>query len=305
MGERPAVTDSPVGSDPVLKPVLTVSSVLRSASHDFRRAAIETPDLDARLLLAEALSVGTAAVHSQADCGVPPATAERFSAFCSRRLAGEPVHRIIGRRAFYAHEFHLSPGTLEPRPDTETLVEVAKAEMARVLATRSAMTFADLGVGTGAIVVSLLALFPAATAVGVDISDDALATARRNGEEAGVAARLRLIRSHYCCEIDGPLDLVVSNPPYIPSAHIGNLSREVREHDPVTALDGGADGLDAYRAIASDAHRVLRPAGAVIVEIGVGQAPDVLRIFAERGFAVEGEHRDLGGVLRVLKFRDR
>ena len=281
----------------------TVANVLRSAIDDLNRGGIETPALDARLLLAEALGLEASAVHSQARGPVPPAAAKRFSDFCARRMLGEPVHRIIGRRAFYEHEFRLSSGTLEPRPDTETLVEVARAEMKRIFAMQPAVVFADLGVGTGAIAVSLLALFPKARAIGVDISEDALATTQRNGEDAGVSDRLHLLHSDYCAAIEGPLDLVMSNPPYIRSCDIESLSREVREHDPLAALDGGTDGLDGYRAIAGGIRRVLRPGGAVILEIGADQSSDVRLIFAERGYVLDAESRDLSGVVRVLTFR--
>ena len=281
----------------------TVAAILRSSSDALKRGGIESPALDARLLLAEALGLEVSAVHSQARGPVPPGAAKRFSDFCVRRLGGEPVHRIIGRRAFYEHEFHLSSGTLEPRPDTEILVEVAKAEMERILASQPAMVFADLGVGTGAIVVSLLALFPSAGAIGVDISDDALATTRRNAEDAGVSDRLRLAHSDYCAGIEGPLDLVVSNPPYVRSIDIETLSREVREHDPMAALDGGADGLDGYHAIAEGVRRILRPGGAVIIEIGADQGNQVAQIFAGREHVLEAECRDLSGRVRVLTFR--
>ncbi len=280
-----------------------IDAVLRSASQAFDSADLASSGLDARLLLAEALGVQPSAIHSHAIGSVSSQAAERFAAFCARRLAGEPVHRIIGRRAFYEHEFRLSPGTLEPRPDTEVLVDVAKAEMARILAVQPTCTLADLGVGSGAIVVSLLALFPPATAIGVDICDDALATTRCNAEDAGVADRLTLVHSDYCTGIAGPFDLVVSNPPYIRSAEIEDLSREVREHDPVAALDGGPDGLDAYHAIAGGVRPVLRPGGAVIVEIGAGQGEDVRAIFAESGYPLEAETRDLSGIIRVLTFR--
>ena len=303
MADPTLVERAPGKGSPVPEAAPTVAVVLRSASDDLKRGGVESPVLDARLLLAEAMGLETSAVHSQARAPVPPGAAKRFSEFCARRLGGEPVHRIIGRRAFYEHEFHLSSGTLEPRPDTETLVAVAKVEMERIIAVQPAMVFADLGVGTGAIIVSLLALFPKARAIGVDISDDALATTRRNGEGAGVSDRLHLVHSDYCTGIEGPLDLVVSNPPYIRSSEIESLSREVREYDPVAALDGGPDGLDGYRAIAAGVRRILRPCGAVILEIGAGQADHVAQIFAGRGYALETESCDLSGLVRVLTFR--
>ena len=303
MAESSGIEFAPGSADPQTEPAPTIAVALRSASDALRQAGIEMPMLDARLLLAEALGVPASAIHSQASGLVSPEAATRFADCQVRRMAGEPVHRIIGRRAFYRHEFALSPGTLEPRPDTETLVEVASTEMQRILRSQASLAFADLGVGTGAIVVSLLALYPQATAVGVDISPDALATSLCNAESAGVADRLQLLACDYCAGIAGPLDLVVSNPPYIRSGEIKNLSREVREHDPIAALDGGPDGLDAYRSIASGVGPILNSNGAIILEIGLGQAADVAAIFSQAGFSLEAQKADLNGIVRVLTFR--
>lgn len=262
--------------------------------------AIPTPELDARLLLAEATGAGPAEIHRHSARPVAGNQIETFAGLLERRIAGEPVHRIIGRRAFYEHEFALSPETLEPRPETEILVEVARPLVEAAIAASGRCLFADVGTGTGAIAVSLLALCPAAEAVAIDISEGALATARRNAGTAGVADRFFPVRADHLSPLGGRFDLIVSNPPYIPTSEIAELDIGVRRHDPMLALDGGADGLDAYRAIAGDAARLLRPGGAVILEIGQGQADGVEALFAAGGFAASRRTRDLSGIERVL-----
>lgn len=281
----------------------TLGDCLRDGQARLRAAGCDTPDLDARLLLAEICDRRPGEVHSASGAVVSATEAVRFDAVLARRASGEPVHRIIGRRAFYEHDFLLSPETLEPRPDTEVLVEEARKAMAAIVARKGRCVFADVGTGTGAIAVSLLALFAKAEAVALDISDGALQTARRNAIAAGVADRMLAVRANYLDAIGGPLELVVSNPPYIPHDDIAALSREVRNHDPLLALDGGADGLDAYRALAAGARRIVRSQGLVIVEIGVGQEGDVAAIFAAEGFILDAATRDLGGVIRVLTLR--
>ncbi|MEF2552927.1 peptide chain release factor N(5)-glutamine methyltransferase [Aurantimonas sp. A2-1-M11] len=282
---------------------LTRGDTLRAGARQLRAAGCDTPDLDSRLLLAEICGLRPGEIHSASGAIVPAADAERFAALLARRAAGEPVHRIIGRRAFYEHEFLLSPDTLEPRPDTEILVEEARKAMAEIVARTGACRLADVGTGTGAIAVSLLALFDTATAFAIDISEGALETARRNAEAAGVADRMLALRANYLDGIGGPLDLVVSNPPYISHRDIAALAREVRDHDPWPALDGGPDGLDAYRALSAGARGILTPGAPAIVEIGEGQADDVTAIFAAEGFSRIAATRDLGDRIRVLSFR--
>lgn len=280
------------------------AGLLRGAGARFREAGLDTPDLDARLLLAECLGLEPGILAANAHVLVPDEAQARFAQWVDRRLAREPVYRIVGRRPFYEHDFLLSPGTLEPRSDTEILVDAARRELDTVLRRRRAARFCDIGTGTGAIAVSLLALFPAATGIAVDISDDALATAGENARRAGVADRLALRRSDYLAGVDGPLELVLSNPPYIPSSQIASLAPEVRGHDPRLALDGGPDGLDAYRAIAAQAPHVLTEDGALLLEIGAGQGPDVRAIVCDgHRFVFEGATRDLRGIERVLRFR--
>lgn len=289
---------------------LRLGDLYRSAALRLREAAacegaevapeIATPDLDARLLVAAAAGLASTAVHRASGLAVLPTAAERLAGFLARRIGGEPVHRIIGRRAFYEHDFALSAETLEPRPETEVLVDAARPVVEAAIAERGACLFADVGTGTGAIAVSLLALYPEARAVAIDLSVGALTTARRNAEAAGVAERFLPLVCDHLSALEGRLDLVLSNPPYIPTAEIERLSLAVRRHDPLLALDGGEDGLDAYRAISIDAARLDAPA--VILEVGFGQAADVEAIFAACGFACCGRKKDLADIERVVCF---
>ena len=274
-----------------------------AAEEEGRPPEIATPDLDAKLLTAEAAGLPPAEVHRASGLAVAAFAAERLDGLLARRIAGEPVFRIIGRRAFYEHEFALSAETLEPRPETEILVEVARPFIESAIATRGTCLFADIGTGSGAIAVSLLALYEQAVAVAVDVSAGALATARRNADAAGVKERFFPLAGDYLSALGGGVDLVLSNPPYIPTHDIAGLSPAVRQHDPRLALDGGPDGLDAYRAIAEGAARVLLPGAAVILEIGLGQADMVEAIFSAQGFAPHGRTRDLAGIERVLSLR--
>ena len=230
---------------------------------------------------------------------VTPEEAARLEHFVRRRLAGEPAARIIGVREFWGLPLQLSPETLVPRPDTETVVEAAleilHAEPRRPL------RIADLGTGSGAIMLALLSELPDAFGIGTDISVAALRTARGNARLLGFAARAAFAVCDYAAALKGPFDLMVSNPPYIRSADIGTLDTEVRDHDPHRALDGGADGLDAYRRIAPEAARLLAPGGAVVVEIGHRQSGDVEGLLAAAGLTLEGAPKtDLAGIRRAV-----
>ncbi len=213
--------------------------------------------------------------------GLLGAAAEKLEQFATRRAAGEPLSRIVGRREFWGLPLAISPDVLDPRPETETIVDAAIAlyrhrrpEVLRIL---------DLGVGSGALLCALLSEFPNARGVGVDLSAAAARVALGNIEACGFAGRADVRIGDWAADIGGPFDLIVSNPPYISRDEIAGLPREVREHDPRLALDGGSDGLDAYRAILPGAARLLSPGGWLMVEIGAGQADDVLALARGRG----------------------
>ena len=253
--------------------------------------------------MADALGLDAAGLVLEARRAVDEAAAVLVAARTARRAGGEPVHRILGRRAFYEHEFRLSPETLEPRPDTETLVDLCRDAFAEVIARQGSCRFADVGTGSGVIAVSLLALFPQATAVATDIAPGALATARDNARSAGVAERFHPVAMDHLSALAMPVDVVVSNPPYIRSAEIAELSPEVRDFDPRAALDGGADGLRSYHAIARQSAGCLAPDGHVLVEIGGGQRGDVAALFQGQGLVLAASAYDLRGVERALWFR--
>lgn len=279
---------------------MTTGEALAKARARLREAGLPEADLDARLLVGWSTGLDATGLFLREREPVDPNASARLEDALDRRLAGEPVHRIVGRRAFFDHEFHLSRETLEPRPDTEALVHLASRALSQGPAEP---LIADVGTGTGILAVSLLALHPKALCVATDLSEGALATAGRNAHEAGVAERFLPLRADFLAPFaDGSLDVVVSNPPYIPTGDLAGLSREVREHDPVLALDGGADGLVAYRAIVGEAERVLRPAGELLLEIGIGQEGDVARIAATHGFRLVARERDLSGIVRALRF---
>jgi len=212
------------------------------------------------------------------------------------------VHRILGYREFYGLRLSLSAETLEPRPDTETLVD-AILPFARATAERlGECNILDLGTGTGAIALALLSAVPVATATGVDISLDALSTAARNAAELGLGGRFKALNSNWFEKVSGRYHVIASNPPYIPGRDIGNLQDEVRDFDPHQALDGGVDGLDPYRVIAAKAERFLEIQGKVAVEIGYTQKSEVTGLFTAAGYTVAGAYGDLGGNDRVLVF---
>lgn len=283
----------------------TLGTLHRDARARLIAAAIPDAALDARLLVEAITATSRADLLSRPEIAISSEAAARLMATLERRAAGEPVHRILGARDFYGLRLALSPGTLEPRPDTEALVDLALDFARRTADASGACRILDLGTGTGAIPLALLSVEPRATALATDIDAGAIATATANAEALGLADRIRFALSDWFGSVDGQFDLIVSNPPYIPSSEIAALAREVRDHDPLRALDGGADGLWPYRAISEGAAGHLAPDGVLAVEIGAGQESDVVGIFAARGFHLSAKHRDLGGHERALAFMRR
>jgi release factor glutamine methyltransferase len=263
----------------------------------FAEAGLDTPDLDARLLLTEALRVDAAEIAARPDVALGSDAAERLAGFARRRLAGEPIGRILGRREFWSLPFALSPETLEPRPETETVVETA---LSLVADRQAGLRILDLGTGSGCLLVALLHELPRATGLGIDRSPGALATARGNAKRNGVGDRAAFVASDWAGALNARFDLIVSNPPYIPAPDIAGLAPEVREHDPRAALDGGHDGLAAYRTLFAEAAAVLAVPGTLVVEIGAGQEQPVAALAVARNLRVVALARDLGGRPRAL-----
>ncbi|SFI83741.1 release factor glutamine methyltransferase [Phyllobacterium sp. CL33Tsu] len=266
------------------------------------RAGIDTATLDARLLVEWV--TGTDQLETIRNPGrqVDSETNARLEVVLNRRMNGESVHRIIGKRAFFDIELALSRETLEPRPDTEAIVELVLPFLRRRIQELGVADLLDLGTGTGAIALALLNQLQQLRAVGVDISTGALDTARENAHLNRVSERFACLHSDWFFTVTGVYDLIVSNPPYIRTADIEGLQREVVLHDPVRALDGGEDGLGPYRIIAAGARQYLREGGAVAVEIGFDQRADVAAIFAASDLVLEATKTDIGGHERALLF---
>jgi len=281
---------------------LTLAELLRKARRQLAEAGIVDAALDARLLVEHFSGTTRTQAISQPDRMIDPATVAAVEAALARRISGEPVHRILGFREFYGLRLSLSKETLEPRPDTETLVEAVLPFVRQAVQGKGACSILDLGTGTGAIALALLSAVPQAVATGVDISADALATAARNGADLGLDGRFCTLQSDWFEKISDRYDAIVSNPPYIAGKEIAALQKEVRDFDPSRALDGGADGLDAYRIIAANASAHLEKDGIVAVEIGSTQKEDVTALFERTGFIVLEAMPDLAGDDRVLVF---
>lgn len=283
---------------------ITVAAARRSWAEKFRTCGIDSAELDARILVGHALGLNHAALAAAAARRLTSAEESAIAALARRRLAREPVARILGFREFWSLPLRVDPSTLVPRPETETLVEAALAAIDADGRRAQKLRIADLGTGCGAILLALLGELPRALGVGTDASAAALSVARDNAGRLGLA-RARFVACDLAAALRGPFDLIVSNPPYIASADIVALAPEVRDFDPRRALDGGRDGLDFYRTIALAAPALLAPGGTLIVELGAGQAQPVAALFAAAGLAPLPPRPDLNGTPRALPARRR
>ncbi len=276
------------------------AEALASIVESFQRSGIEDPKREAGITLSAASNVSPIAliVAPREPLG---SAARRVEEFAARRAAGEPLSRIVGKREFWGLELAISPQVLDPRPETETIVEASL----RLLGDRreEPLRVLDLGVGSGALMCALLSEFAHARGVGVDISAGAANVARSNIEACGLAERAEIRLGDWTRGLEGPFDLIVSNPPYIRSADLLRLPREVRNFDPRLALDGGADGLDAYRRILPGSRSLLSGGAWLMVEIGASQAADVLAIAERCGFVDASTEKDLSGLDRVVVAR--
>ena len=282
--------------------VATVGGARRALAEKFRAAGLDAPELDARILVGHALGLDHPALTAAAAHPLRNAEQDAIEALARRRLAHEPVARIVGEKEFWSLRFWVDATTLVPRPETETVVEAALAALDAEGLRAEELRLADLGTGSGALLLALLSELPRAFGVGTDMSAGVLRLARANAE------RLRIRCAHFvACDLAaalaGPFDLVVSNPPYIATGDIAGLAPEVRNFDPRIALDGGTDGLNFYRAIAAGAPTLLKPGGALVVELGAGQAQPVAGLFAAAGLAPLPARADLSGMPRALVVR--
>lgn len=276
-----------------------VDAVLRAASATLAAGGIESARLDARVLLGHVLGVEAARLTMLDDRIVSADERQHFDALVRRRARHEPVAYLTGMREFWSLSFAVDRHTLIPRPDSETLVEAA---LARHSDRASRLRVLDLGAGSGCLLLAILSERPAWSGIGVDRDVNALRMARRNAASLGLAARASWVVADWTTGVEGQFDLIVSNPPYIASDDIARLAPDVRDFEPRTALDGGPDGLAAYRDLAGLPAALLRPGGVFLIEIGADQRVEIAGIFEAQDWQLAGVHRDLGGHERCLEF---
>lgn len=278
----------------------TVAEVLASAAACLRSAGIESARREARVLVAHGSGLDQSVLFGYPERLLAAEAVLAIRTLTRRRAAGEPLSRIVGRREFWSLDFRLSPHTLDPRPDSETLVEA----VLELLPERDRrLRILDLGTGSGCLLLALLSELPHAFGIGVDASAGACATAAENARALKLADRAAFLVSDWATACSGGFDIVVSNPPYVVSSDIPRLPAEVREHDPHAALCGGEDGLAGYRVIVRDLPRLLRAEGFAAFEIGAGQRSGVAALLAEAGMSVTSVRRDLAGIERCLVAR--
>jgi release factor glutamine methyltransferase len=278
----------------------TLGSLLAEAAATLTRAGFAEPRRRARRLVASALDLTPAELLAHPEQVLDEQRTDHVRFAVGRMVDREPLSRILGRREFWGLEFGLSPDTLDPRPETETVVE---AVLRRFPDRKAPFGFLDLGTGTGCILLALLSEFPAATGFGVDLALGAGLTARRNAAALGLAGRAQFLIGDWGTAVSGRFDAIVSNPPYIARSALADLPREVALYDPCLALDGGPDGLGAYRSLVVDVPRLLKPRGVFACEVGSGQAPAVEAMLRASGLAIDGCERDLAGLARCVVAR--
>lgn len=273
-------------------------AAVAAAARRLAEAGVDSPRLDAELIAAHLLACDRALLMARDRDPLPADLAIRFEALLAARAARRPLAQILGRREFWSLNFEVTAATLDPRPDSETLVETV---LRRLGGRRTApLSILDLGTGTGCLLAALLSECPSARGLGIERSAAAAAVARRNIEALGLGTRASVTEGDWLTGLHGPFDVVVSNPPYIPAADLPALAPEVRLYEPVDALVGGVDGLDAYRAIFAGLAPVLAQGAVVAVEVGAGQAPAVAALAAAVGLHGVEIDRDLVGIERVV-----
>jgi release factor glutamine methyltransferase len=282
----------------------TVETARRTLTARLKSGHIDSAELDARMLVGAVLAADLTGVITAANRPLTPDQAAQLDAIADRRLAGEPVARILGRKEFWGLSLQVSAATLVPRPDTETVVELALEMVRAAPPANRRLRIADIGTGSGAILLALLSELPDIHGIGTDISVAALQTARTNAIHLKLAGRAGFVACDYAAALRGPFDLIVSNPPYICSAEIACLATEVRDHDPLEALDGGSDGLDAYRTLIPQATTLLAPGGVIAVESGCSQSAEIQELMAKAGLTLERPPKqDLAGIRRAVAGR--
>ena len=285
---------------PGLKSGVSVSEALHHVAQSFRAGGIEEAEADARVLIGHALHLDRARLIAQSDRILEAREVTVISALATRRLRREPVSRIVGQKEFWSLPISVTPDVLVPRPETETVVEGALDFVVRSGLRLEKLRVLDIGTGSGALLLALLNELKNAIGTGTDVSSAALDVASANAARCRLDSRCNFVVCDIATGVEGPFDLIVSNPPYIAHDEIETLAPEVRDYDPPVALDGGQDGLDAYRSIAGDATRILAPGGRLFVELGAGQDEQVRALFTKAGLSPGIPRKDLAGIPRVL-----
>jgi release factor glutamine methyltransferase len=276
----------------------TLSAIMTEAAESFMHVGIPTPQLDARVLMNHSLGITSETLMNSGSKNLSETEASKYRKLVERRLKREPIAYITGRKEFWSMNFNVSSSTLVPRPDSETLVEAVLADFPR----GKSLRVLDLGTGSGCLLLSILSEFANATGVGVDLSPEAVKIATENAEKLGLSERVVFKVSDWATNLNGEFDIIISNPPYIPSQQITVLDQEVRDYEPRAALDGGKDGLDCYRIIIPQTARLITESGKIYFEIGNGQDEEVRKIGTASGLNFVKEAQDLAGTIRVISF---
>jgi release factor glutamine methyltransferase len=278
----------------------SAKDTLREAVLELQRGRIESASLDARLLLQHILGVTREQLLADNRLSLSFEQEEAYQDLIDKRLRRQPISQLIGKREFWGHSFKVTPATLDPRPDSETLIE---AILGVFRDKSAALNILDLGTGTGCLLLTLLSEYENARGTGVDICESALGVAQENAANLGLKPRSQFVQSRWSEKLEGTFDIIISNPPYIPTRTIESLAPEVCRFEPKLALDGGEDGLDCYRAIAAQLPKLLAKDGLAIFELGIGQQRDVETIVTEQGLQVTGVKEDLASIPRCILIR--
>ncbi len=277
----------------------TFAAVLAAAAARLKAAGSDTPDLDARVLLRHATGHDDVWLFANGDSGIEPDALEAFVQLLQRRERREPVSQIVATQEFWSRDFRVTPDVLTPRPDSETLIETV---LARIEDKQAPLRILDLGTGSGCLLLTLLAECRNATGLGLDTSPAALEVAASNAMALGLEARVRWQQGDWCDGLEGEFDVIVSNPPYIARHEMRHLEPEVREYEPALALNGGADGLAAYRRIVPALQRLRAERSIIALELGQGQAPGVAALGRVAGLQIADTEQDIARRARVITF---
>ena len=280
---------------------MLLSELQKKITKILAEGGIETNSLDARIILREIFNFDEKELILNSDLILSESKISKVQKIITRRLNFEPVSKIFGKRDFYNSTFSISDDVLDPRPETENIVEIAN----NFILEKGYESFIDLGTGSGCIILSILKENKNLTAVGVDISIDAINIAKKNSKDMKLEKRSSFLVSNWLSSIYSSYDLIISNPPYIPSDEIITLSKTVKNFDPLISLDGGQDGLKCYKEIAQDINRVINKNGRVILEIGYNQAHDVIKIFESKEFKLLKIYNDINDLNRILTFESK